>query len=82
MELEGPKKLIFYAYVIHCHDPMGFVVGEAIEVVSLQMFGTVAEICGFNSFNIDFLCLFFPFVAKRFHSYKEGRGRRMGEGQT
>ena len=59
MELEGPKRLIFYAYVIHCHDPMGFVVGEAIEVVSLQMFGTVAEICRFNSFNIDFHCFFF-----------------------
>jgi hypothetical protein len=78
MELEGSKRLIFHAYSIHCHDPMGFAVGEAKEVVSLQMFGTVVERCCFNNFNIDFLW-FFPFFAKRFIvTRKEGEknGRR------
>jgi hypothetical protein len=73
MELEGSKRLIFHAYIIHCHDPMGFAVGEAKEVVSLQMFGTVVERCCFNNFNIDFLW-FFSFFCQTFHSYKEGRG--------
>ena len=35
----GPQKVYFQAYIIHCHGPISFVVGEAKEVLSLQMLG-------------------------------------------
>ena len=37
MELEVRKRPIFMSYIIHCHDPMGFVVGEVKDVLLLQM---------------------------------------------
>ena len=39
MGFEIPKMHFFKAYITHCHDPTGFVVGEAKEVHSLQILG-------------------------------------------
>ena len=36
MELEVPKRPIFKPTFIHYHDPTGFAMGEAKEVLSLQ----------------------------------------------
>ena len=33
----GPQKAYLNAYIIHCHGPVSFVVGEAKEVLLLQM---------------------------------------------
>ena len=33
----GPQKAYFHAYIIHCHDPVGFAMGKVKEVLSLQM---------------------------------------------
>jgi hypothetical protein len=35
----GPQKAYFQAYTIHCHNSMGFVVGEAKGVLLLQPSG-------------------------------------------
>ena len=35
----GPWKAYFHAYIIHCHDPMGFAMGRAKEVISMHMSG-------------------------------------------
>ena len=33
----GPQKAYFQAYIIHCHGPTSFAVGDANEILSLQM---------------------------------------------
>ena len=39
MELEVPKRPPFTPTFTHCHGPMSFAMGEAKEILSLQMSG-------------------------------------------
>ena len=57
-------------YILHCHNPIGFALGEVNEVLSLQM-----------SRDHGRYFLFISFV-KKIHSYKERIEVEGGEGQT
>ena len=59
--------------MIHCHGPMGFVVGEAKKVLSLQMSGDHAR-----EMPIFLIIHIFYVLPNVFHSYEE----RMREGLT
>ena len=37
--IRGPQKVYFQVYIIHCHGPTGFALGEAKEVLLLQILG-------------------------------------------
>ena len=76
MALEGSQRLIFEAYIIHCHGPTGFAVGEAKEVPTLQMLGDHGEEVPF-SLSIYLSIFVFVFFAKHFHSYEERKEEEM-----
>ena len=69
----GPQKACFHAYIIHCHDPTGFAVGEAKEVLLLQLSRDYdKEMPFFFFFSFFFLPNFFSCLRGK----KGRRGRR------
>ena len=56
----GLQKAYFQAHIIHCHGPTSFGMGEAKEVLSLQMWRTMVKK---YSFNLSLFFFFFLFLS-------------------
>ena len=69
-ETRDSQKAYFQAYGVHSHGPKDFAVGEAKEVLSLQMLGDHGK-------EMLFIYKYKSISTKCFHSYKE----RKREGQ-
>jgi hypothetical protein len=71
----GPQKTYFHAYIIYYHGPTGFEVGEAKEVLSLQMLGDYGKTMSRYLIILFFLPNFSTVTRQK--GKKEGRGLNM-----
>ena len=74
------QNVYFHAYIMHCHGPTGFAMGEAKEVLSLHMMGPwqrEAVLIFSNNFVLllFFLCQTFPWLRGK-------KERRRGQNRT